>query len=318
MNHPLFELLSTSVRKTAFVTISVCLIELALLLTGAVLQELPKAAFAQTSAEKATKAASDEEIVYRATFGRADDIDILLKKGADVNAKNDQGWSILAIASDRVDPEAPKIVASLLKGGANPNVFDPVSKSYPILNAVKNDSAAIVKLLIDAGADYKVKDASGKSLIDYANARGKKEVIAPIQAKLDGEAAAAAALRSPERFKKLIYDYGFYSCGFQYYTFYQDSGQNPERKAEITNITEQIKKNLQYASNEMRTYYPFVKKEFYDGVSGPAIKKIYDELNAMVSNGVRRSKGIGKSGDMEKRCANVMKKISIKIPDKLQ
>ena len=68
----------------------------------------------------------------------------------------------------------------------------------------------------------------------------------------------------------------------------------------------------------MRKYFPYVKKEFYDGISGPATKMIYDELQNMVSNGIRRSKGVGSTEDMKRRCTKVLKKIKINVPDKLE
>ena len=259
----------------------------------------------------------EEEFVYRTTFGRADDIKILLDKGANPNTKNPDGWSVLSIAADRTDPEAVKIVAALLEGGANPNAFDSVTKTYPIMNAVKNGSAEMVRYMIEKGADYKVKDANGRPLIEYAKIKGNQEVISLIQTKLDKEAQELAERQSPKRLRMLAERYAFSSCAYQYYVYYLDTKMDPKNDAATQMLITQYKKSILDTSTEIATYFPMLKDDFYTGIKQPAMSFVYNQLEKMVSNSARRKHGVGTSVDAEKRCKGVVSNIKITIPDKL-
>jgi ankyrin repeat protein len=85
---------------------------------------------------------------------------LLLAHGADVNAKSDDHRTPLMIAARR--PGAVKIVKFLLDKGANPNPNTvPVAESSPLLEALSAGDDAIVKLLIQRGADAKATADQG-------------------------------------------------------------------------------------------------------------------------------------------------------------
>ena len=88
---------------------------------------------------------------------------LLVGHGADVNAKSDANRTPLMIAARR--PGAAPIVKFLLAKGANPNPnARPASESSPLLEALTSGDEAIVKLLLQHGADAKATADWGLNL----------------------------------------------------------------------------------------------------------------------------------------------------------
>ncbi len=85
-----------------------------------------------------------------ATRGDLAALQALLDAGADVNAASEYGATALALAADRGQPEAVKI---LLEHGARVGAVDSFYNSTPILWAAYNGHTEVVKLLLAAGAD---------------------------------------------------------------------------------------------------------------------------------------------------------------------
>jgi ankyrin repeat protein len=74
----------------------------------------------------------------------------LLKKGADPNAQDDDGFSPLHFAAQESLPEAARL---LLDAGANPNIEDSFAIT-PLGRAAHTERGVeVVKLLLAAGAD---------------------------------------------------------------------------------------------------------------------------------------------------------------------
>lgn len=131
-------------------------------------------------------------LVHAVIRGGEDCIEVLLDNGADIAAKDKLGFDALfyAVSSGRADN-----LLVLLKKGANPNgkgVLEAAALSDPnlvqiLLNngaeagsdegfkalrrAVMEGPPESVKILLKAGADFRRKDAWGKSLIEVARNR---------------------------------------------------------------------------------------------------------------------------------------------------
>lgn len=257
-----------------------------------------------------------QELIYRTTFGRADDIRILLKKGADANTRNEQGWPVLAIAADRTDDEALKLVQAFIEGGANPNLADD-TKNYPIINAIRNGQTEIVAYLLQSGADFHIKDSRNRALIDVAHSTNHKQIIALIQKAIDDEQARFAHERSPERLRLLSEEYALSNCAYQYYSYYKLSGQDPLKAALIQQEIDKYRENIASTSGQMVALFPWVKTEYYKHLSEPPIKAIFKELDEMISNRNRRAKGVGTEQDMNRRCGKLVKALNITIPQNI-
>ena len=107
----------------------------------------------------------------RALMWAVDDLEktrLLLRRGADVNARSEDGRTALSIAASRFGSLA--VVRLLLDSGANPSVKSPSYKGplTPLSEAAEFGDEAVVRLLIECGAD--VKSAGPFPLIAALNA----------------------------------------------------------------------------------------------------------------------------------------------------
>lgn len=93
---------------------------------------------------------------------------VLLLRGADVNAKNDIGYTALHFAAQ----EGHAAVAQqLLAKGAAVDALDD-NGNTPLSNAVYNEKLDVVRLLLDAGADADLQNAHGVSPRELADSMG--------------------------------------------------------------------------------------------------------------------------------------------------
>lgn len=116
------------------------------------------------------------EIVYRANLGRADDVELLLKKGLSANQKDENGVPILALASARKDSEGLKIVKLLLDKGADINAADKKGQTA-LFYAAKQGMADVVSHLLNHGINYYASDERGDIARNLAHNEGYKDIV---------------------------------------------------------------------------------------------------------------------------------------------
>jgi len=109
---------------------------------------------------------------------------LLLQYGADPDETDNYNRNRLYFAACGAPAE---LAAELLKRGAKANLVDTVqgSKKSALICAVavrKQDSPEIVRLLLESGADPSVRDAKGKTALDYALEKGYEKSAALLQA----------------------------------------------------------------------------------------------------------------------------------------
>ncbi len=116
-----------------------------------------------------------------AFFGHREVVELLLARGADVNAvsRNATGYTALTGAVAKGDAA---IVAALLAAGANAN-YRYAKGHSPLHEAAVSGNSALVKLLLEHGADPNARMDDGKMPADLAAARGHEELAKQLRAR---------------------------------------------------------------------------------------------------------------------------------------
>ena len=173
------------------------------LLAAAVVLAVGAGAFAQSSANDALFAA--------AKSGTAEDVRAAIKAGSDVNAKDENGISVLAHAAarnTRVD-----VIKTLLKSGADVNAQMPGGVTV-LIAAMFKQNQEVIKLLVSAGADVNARLVGGFSALMLAAICSNIDAIkvlsdagANMNARFEGGLTAlmfAALMNSPEVIKAFL------------------------------------------------------------------------------------------------------------------
>ena len=110
---------------------------------------------------------------------QADLLDLLLRKGADPNIKDNDGNTVLAEALKATIGQHIGIMEleKLLQGGADPNVQNNESKTPLMLACEMDANFEIILTLLQAGADAKLKDSTGKAAIDYTKHENVQNIL---------------------------------------------------------------------------------------------------------------------------------------------
>lgn len=128
-------------------------------------EELMK--FLKTQPDYLNKTSTDgfQLLGYASFFGHEEMVDQLLSLGASINIPSDNYMKVCPLHS-AVSNQNEKIVETLLKQGANPNI--PQQKGIlPIHQAAHVGNEKIFNLLVQYGADITLKSEDGKGIEDY-------------------------------------------------------------------------------------------------------------------------------------------------------
>jgi len=164
----------------------------------------------------AEKMRLDGQLLEAVGKGDAAKVGRLLDAGADVDAKNERGWTALMEAADKEDVEAARM---LIERGADVNARN-ISLWTALMSACHRHNVELVRMLVGAGADVNAKDDAGQDALMGVIAspcRPKPTtVIAPIVMILVDAGANVNAGRN---------DFGFTALG---YARSREKSGNPE------------------------------------------------------------------------------------------
>ena len=113
-----------------------------------------------------------KKLFSAAEEGDVNMIKALIKKGVDVNATDEDGWSPLHMAAAKDHSEVIKV---LLSHGADVNAKNKWGRT-PLHMAAANDCSEVAKLLISHGGDVNARDKDGKSPLHFAAEYGGNKV----------------------------------------------------------------------------------------------------------------------------------------------
>lgn len=133
--------------------------------------------------------------LYKAVVGRRKDImQMLIDKLADPNIPDDQGNTPLhCLASKGNDIELAEI---LIKGGADINAKN-YKDSTPLHEAVRNENFRMAEFLISKGAYLRAKDKLGRTPLDLARSDRMRQLLMEAEKKNPPSAADIANQNKP-------------------------------------------------------------------------------------------------------------------------
>lgn len=131
----------------------------------------------QSGVQVDTRTASGESpLMMAALKGHLTQAERLIARKAEVNKP---GWTPLHYAATNPEPVSRDIVALLLEHHAYIDAESP-NKSTPLMMAAHYGHPAVVKLLLESGADPLIKNEQGLTAINFANRSGRVDVAEAI------------------------------------------------------------------------------------------------------------------------------------------
>jgi len=118
----------------------------------------------------------EDELLEASEIGNTGRASQLIKKGANVNARDADGQTPLIKASANGHE---KTVVELLNAGAHMQLFDKEGRTA-LIEAARNNRPAVVALLLEKGANIHTKDALGRDALMYACRVGSQEMVAKL------------------------------------------------------------------------------------------------------------------------------------------
>ncbi len=116
----------------------------------------------------------DTPLLWAAGFGHKGIVEMLITRGADVNAKAEGGWTPLHYATGGNDKE---IVELLIGKGADMNAKNAKDQITPLHWAAWRGHREVAELLIAKGAGVNSKNKSGGTPLHNATWKGHKEIV---------------------------------------------------------------------------------------------------------------------------------------------
>jgi len=125
---------------------------------------------------KTAKRFDDKAFLELCETGTLREVENAIKAGADVNAKNKDGWTALMYAAG--NNSNPEVISTLRKNGADANARDQEEQTALMHAAGNNSNSEVISTLLKAGVEVNAKNKYGATaLMHAADNNGNSEVI---------------------------------------------------------------------------------------------------------------------------------------------
>jgi len=121
-----------------------------------------------------TQKEKDKKLINASMYGKQEVVKLLIEVGADINAKDSDGDTVLMYASQK--DYYINVVKLLIKAGADVNAKNNFEETA-LMWASKNDNKEIVKLLIEAGADVNAKNKFKNTALMLASINNHLNIV---------------------------------------------------------------------------------------------------------------------------------------------
>jgi ankyrin repeat protein len=122
----------------------------------------------------------NDKLIAAIEAGKAETVRSLLAQGAEIDAKDDQGYTLLQHA---VMSEQDEAVSILLKAGADPEIKSDATGNTALHWAVMGDNLDILRTLLSRGANLEAKNSAGLTPLLFAAANNKTSQAALLLSK---------------------------------------------------------------------------------------------------------------------------------------
>ncbi len=248
-----------------------------------------------------TQRSLNDDLMYRISFGRADDVRLLLEKGAEPNIFAGMGETPIILAMTRKEGDADDIIKALLAKGGDPN-FPDKNGNYPLEIAINQNKPSIITLLIEAGGDLRMRSKSGMTMVDLANKGNNPDVIKVVMDKIQKDADQEAKLHDPARLLTMVQGFSDNICKMTYWNNYLTSAQNPKDDDASREKVDKYKNMAEKMGREIANYFPNVQLNTYITFTSSSLNNVFVSMPTMQS---RIEGGIGSEQDAQKRCTPI-------------
>lgn len=156
-------------------------------------------------AEKSTGTAIlNNEFLELCRYGTAREVSNAIASGADVNARDAANNNMTALMCAAYIAQNPATVNILVRRGADVNAKAQHDWTALMLAAMRNSNSEIINMLIKAGANINAKDSDGHTVLTYAAGFNKNSKAVDIAVAL---LKAGANINVKDNQGKTVYDY---------------------------------------------------------------------------------------------------------------
>lgn len=248
---------------------------------------------------------ADENLIYHANFGEPAKIAELLHQGANPNAISTEKWPVVSLAALRADDKGFAIVKLLVEAGADLNVRD-ANGETPLMNAISINNADMVKYMIERGADFHAVNQEGRTVQQFALHYGNERIAFLVSEAIRLEEKRIREGRSRKRMYRMLDDYIYYTCAYQYIAYNKATAlYDKERLEDIDRLQEQVYSRIGNAQVELEHNFR-MKATDVNSIGANVGQQIFAQLEALISNRNRKRLGVGKDTDLDKRCKDIL------------